>query len=92
MVIQLDAMAVRERVLELQRDGLTYREIAERVGVTFQRVHQIVRDAEPFPTIETSRNPDGSVTVQAQDVDAKTLETRIIVALRRRGDDVKRRD
>ncbi len=91
MVVQLGAVAVREQVLKLRRDGLTLREIAARVGVTHQRVHQIDRDAEPFPTIKTKRNADGSVTVQAQDVDAKTLETRIIVALRRRGDDVKRR-
>lgn len=91
MVVQLDAVAVREQVLKLRRDGLTLREIAARVGVSYQRVHQLVRAAEPFPTIETRRNPDGSVTVQAPDVDARTLETRIIVALRRRGDVVKRR-
>ena len=31
----------KNKIVQLREDGLTYREIAEKFGVSFQRIHQI---------------------------------------------------
>lgn len=51
-----------ELIAELIDNGITYREIAEHLGVTRQRVHQIVRQAREkgFPMPEPRRKGKGT--------------------------------
>ncbi len=70
-----------DQIRALRLSGHTIREIAERVGCSFQYVHQVVRDAiEPSFSVQVRGN---EVVVSSPDLPPELLAIRVELALSR---------
>lgn len=73
-----------EEVMALRRSGHSYREIAETVGVSWQRVQQIVQTQPPTPSLKVEAQGYGQVSVTG-DMSGDELTERVVKALRKLG-------
>lgn len=76
-------MADRARIARLRAAGLTYQEIGERVGITKQRVHQILATEESPAWTRARVEVDGDRVVVSGDTDIRVIHAAIVAALQR---------
>ena len=74
----------KSQIIELRAAGLTVREIAARVGCSYQRVAQVTRDL-PRPALTVHTDQDGRAVVTG-DLAPKLLATHVVRALQRSAD------
>ena len=51
----MEKMDVREKLVELQKDGKQYDEIAEMTGVSVSYIHHIINKPNVYPLAEKTR-------------------------------------
>lgn len=73
-----------EEIRELRRAGLTVREIAARVGKSYQWVSKVTHD-QARPALTVSIDSEGRTVVTA-DLDPRLLATHVVKALQRTAD------
>lgn len=81
--MKLPRMADRARIARLRAAGLTYQEIGTRVGLTKQRVHQILATEESPTWTQARIEVVGDTVVVSGDTDIRVIHAAIIAALER---------